>query len=268
MVMTLPLLSPCPRSQASCISRADDHAARAVRSAAVDIVRRVGLGGFLPQGRIDQAPVGREHADRVGGAGHRPSAPSPGSGSRRSRPPRAAQERQGSCIQSVPRKAFEGRRSAPDLGQRTVAHDPELEARDGLGGMAGQDPARRRDVEDCAGPSRPCRPWGSGAIIVRRHVVDHDAARRSPRSRSTVALAACAPGLARHAGPRGWRAPSRNTGHARSRSAGRRGRSPARSARAARRCWPRWSTTLMVSGRPAATTSRREGALARDARRA
>src|SRR6516225_11179701 len=68
--------------------------------------------------------------------------------------------------------AVEGFRVLPDPGDRMVRpHRFELQPGDGLGGVAGQDLARRRDVEELPAPAahallRPQR------VIVGDHVVD------------------------------------------------------------------------------------------------
>src|SRR6516164_1278783 len=63
-------------------------------------------------------------------------------------------------------EGIEGRCGLPDVGKRMISHGPELEARDGLGCMAGQNLAGRRDIERPAPPSAHAG-FGVACEIVR-----------------------------------------------------------------------------------------------------
>src|SRR5262245_35593318 len=128
---------------------------------------------------VDLAMIGREVADRIGRRG-------------------VAQERKGLAtaaakILLAPRaacarllhpagatKGVEGRRVLPDVGERMLAHRPEFETRNALGGVAREHPAGRRDIERAAAPAADTR-LGIARIVVRHDRVDDNA--------SVVALA-------------------------------------------------------------------------------
>ena len=130
---------------------------------------RVSCGGIHkavlaapPPVRPRRSMVRREVADRVGRAGV--------AGQREGLAAAAAEIdllaarrlRHGSGIQSVPRNRVEGRRFAQISASECSRTDPEFEARDGLGGVAGQDLARRRDVEERR-PQPPMQGLGQRA---------------------------------------------------------------------------------------------------------
>src|SRR5229473_3414408 len=62
-------------------------------------------------------------------------------------------------------EGVERRGARPDVGERAVAHVPEFEAGDRLGGMAGQHLARRRHVERAAAPTADARLWIAGVVV-------------------------------------------------------------------------------------------------------
>ena len=68
----------------------------------------------------------------------------------------------------------ERRRVFPDVGQRTLAHRPELEARKAFRRMAGQHLADGRHVERAPAPAADARLW-KPRMIIRHHRVDDDA---------------------------------------------------------------------------------------------
>src|SRR5207244_240467 len=93
-------------------------------------------------------------------------------------PPRAARARL--LHPAGPPKGIEGRRVLPDVGERALAHRPEFEARNALGGVARQHPAGGRDIERATAPAADAGLWIT-RVIVRHDRVDDDA--------SVVALA-------------------------------------------------------------------------------
>ena len=84
---------------------------------------------------------------------------------------RNAQERQGSCIQSVPRKALNASELSQMSSKRPIPHVVEGERRDGLGGVAGQHLAGRRDVDDAVAPAAHAGLRALG-VVVGHHEVD------------------------------------------------------------------------------------------------
>ena len=86
---------------------------------------------------------------------------------------RNSQERQGSRIQPVPRKRWKASELSQMSRRRPVAHVVEDEAGNGLGGVAGQYLARRRDVEDAAAPAAHAG-LGPAGVVVGHHEVDDE----------------------------------------------------------------------------------------------
>ncbi len=141
-----------------------------------------------------------------------PVSAAPGSGSRRSPPPGgpSGQLRQGSCIQSVPRKRIERLRLEPDLRQRVLADVLELEARDRRRRLAGQHVAVRRDHDRVVTPA--AHAWlRQLLVVVGQHPEDVDlrAEALAEAADRFLAAARAAPVLA--AAPPGLRPPSRST---------------------------------------------------------
>src|SRR5437899_2199476 len=71
-------------------------------------------------------------------------------------------------------KGVEGWRVLPDVGERSLAHRPEFEARNALRGMTRQHLAGGRDVERATAPAADAR-LGITCKIVRHDGVDDDA---------------------------------------------------------------------------------------------
>src|SRR5215207_1697652 len=67
----------------------------------------------------------------------------------------------------------ERRRALPNVVQRAVAYAPEREARDGLGGVAGENLAARRDVERAPPPAVDAGLRIAGEVI-RGDIVDDE----------------------------------------------------------------------------------------------
>src|SRR5262245_33931672 len=72
-------------------------------------------------------------------------------------------------------KSVESRRVRPNIGKRSLAHVPEFEAGNRLGGMTGQHLARRRDIERAPAPAADARLRIAG-VVVGHDRVDDDAA--------------------------------------------------------------------------------------------
>src|SRR5262245_47601772 len=72
-------------------------------------------------------------------------------------------------------KSVESRRVRPNIGERAIAHVPEFEAGNRLGGMTGQHLARRRDIERAPAPAADARLRIAG-VVVGHDRVDDDAA--------------------------------------------------------------------------------------------
>src|SRR5215510_3376729 len=62
-------------------------------------------------------------------------------------------------------KGVEGRRVLPDVGQRSLAHRPEFEARNALRRVARQHLAGWRDVERATAPAADARLGITGVIV-------------------------------------------------------------------------------------------------------
>src|SRR5919204_5371511 len=72
-------------------------------------------------------------------------------------------------------EGIEGRGVCPDIAERMLAHVPEFEARNRLGGVTGQNLACWRHVERTAAPTAHARLWIAG-VVVGHHGVDDDTA--------------------------------------------------------------------------------------------
>ena len=135
---------------------------------------------------------------------------------------RNSQERQGSRIQSVPRNVWKASEWSQMSRSAPVAHVVEGEARDGLGRMAGQHLARRRDVDDAAAPAAHAG-LGPLGVVVGHHEIDHEDALQALARAPPPARRCAAPARASASAPGGSSAPSRSTARAPPRAAARRG---------------------------------------------
>ena len=124
-------------------------------------------------------------------------------------------------------EGLEGGVRAPDVAKRMIAHVPEFEARNGLGGVARQRLAGRRDIDRDPPPAARARLRIAGVIVGDHHVDDQLALEARPRllhqrDRFFDLLPSAA------SARRDWRAPSRNIAYGRFRAGARRARPRAR----------------------------------------
>src|SRR5450631_4032188 len=136
----------------------------------------VAIGNFFPhRGQLlDQGMVRREMADRIGGA--RVARNQEGLATAAAEILLAAGAALARLLHPVgAAERYERGRGSPDVGQRVLAHGPELEPGYDLGGVAWQHAACRRDIERAATPSADAG-LGEARVIVRHHRVDDDAA--------------------------------------------------------------------------------------------
>ena len=146
------------------------------------------------------------------------------------------QERQGSCIQPVPRNALKAGECRQMSASECSVTDQNVETRNHLGRMTRQHLARRRDVERAAAPAAHAG-LRIARVIIRQRGIDHDAAVMASCAAHRPSPSHASPARATASARPGSSAPSRNIAHARSRPVARRATAQAPPSRRCARYW-------------------------------